>query len=76
MPTEKLFKQLNAQLLSPESFQPYGQVIYASIDCKPYDSTDAQLLLQNGMPRFYIMVCITKAINLIRLRATSNVLNV
>ena len=51
MPTEKLFKQLNAQLLSPESFQPYGQVIYASIDGKPYDSTDAQLVLQSGIPR-------------------------
>lgn len=55
MPNEKLFKQLNTKWLSPESFHPYGQVIYASNDGKPYDLTDAQLVLQNGIPRFYIM---------------------
>lgn len=55
MSTKKILKQLNAQWLSPESFHPYGQVIYARMDNKPYDSTDAQLVLQNGIPRFYIM---------------------
>lgn len=55
MPNQTLFKQLNAKWLSPESFHPYGQVIYPSIDGKPYDLTDAQLILQNGIPRLYIM---------------------
>lgn len=51
----KLVKQLTAQWIAPESFQKYGQVIYASFDGKAYDATDAQLVLQNGIPRFYIM---------------------
>ncbi len=55
MSETKLLKQLPAQLISPENFQPYGQVIYASSDGKHYDSTDAQLVLNNGIPRFYIM---------------------
>jgi ureidoglycolate hydrolase len=55
MNASKLLKQLPAQLITPESFAPYGQVIYASQDGKEYDSTDAQLLLNNGIPRFYIM---------------------
>lgn len=48
-------KKLTAQWLTPENFQLYGQVIYASPDGKAYDSTDAQLVLRNGIPRFYIM---------------------
>lgn len=51
----KSLKHLTAEWVTPESFHPYGQVIYASVDGKPYDSTDAQLLMQNGIPRFYIM---------------------
>lgn len=54
MAPAKLVKQLAAQWIAVESFQPYGQVIYATID-GTYDSTDAQLVLQNGIPRFYIM---------------------
>lgn len=50
-----LSKKLTAQWITPESFQPYGQVIYASIDGRAYDSTDAQLILGNGIPRLYIM---------------------
>ncbi|PSF36652.1 Ureidoglycolate hydrolase [Aphanothece hegewaldii CCALA 016] len=50
-----ILKQLPAQIIIPESFQPYGQVITASVDGKNYDQTDAQLDLQNGIPRFYIM---------------------
>lgn len=50
-----LLKQLCAQLISPESFQPYGQVIYPTSDGKFYDANDAQLILGNGIPRFYIM---------------------
>jgi hypothetical protein len=46
---------LPAQLITPESFRPYGQVIRASADGKSFDAEDAQLELSQGMPRFYIM---------------------
>lgn len=75
MSTEKLFKQLNPHLVSPESSHPYGQVIYASID-GAYDSTNAQLVLHNGIPRFYIMRLHYKGYKFNTLHATSNVLNV
>ena len=48
-------KQLQAQTITPESFRPYGQVIFPTVDGKPFDTKDAQLNLQNGIPRFYIM---------------------
>ncbi|BAS59210.1 MULTISPECIES: ureidoglycolate lyase [Leptolyngbya] len=47
--------QLQANLITPESFRPFGQVIQASVDGKTFDREDAQLHLQNGIPRFYIM---------------------
>ncbi|MEM7769135.1 MAG: ureidoglycolate lyase [Cyanobacteria bacterium P01_A01_bin.37] len=47
--------QLPAQLVTPENFEPFGQVIYASDDGKGFDQHDAQLNLENGTPRFYIM---------------------
>jgi len=50
-----LLLKLRPQLITPEAFQPFGQVIFASPDGKDYDATDAQLQLQNGTPRFYIM---------------------
>jgi ureidoglycolate hydrolase len=46
---------ITAQLITPEAFAPFGQVITASLDGKAYDQTDAQLHLKNGIPRFYIM---------------------
>lgn len=55
MNTSKTVQQLQAQLVTAEKFKRYGQVIFASIDGKPYDTEDAQLNLQNGIPRFYIM---------------------
>lgn len=55
MAPAKLLKQLTSKWITSESFQPYGQVVFASIDGKAYDSTDAALVLQNGIPRFYIM---------------------
>ena len=55
MTTSSTLKQLTAELITPENFQPYGQVIFASKDGKSFDSEDAQLNLQNGIPRFYIM---------------------
>jgi ureidoglycolate hydrolase len=48
-------QQLKSQLITPQNFQAYGQVIYASEDGKNFDQEDAQLDLQNGIPRFYIM---------------------
>ncbi len=55
MSASKTVQQLQSQLVTPENFQPYGQVIFATKDGKTYDSEDAQLNLQNGTPRFYIM---------------------
>ncbi len=55
MNASKTVQQAQAQWVTPENFQPYGQVIWASEDSKSYDTEDAQLNLQNGTPRFYIM---------------------
>ena len=55
MITSKTVQQLPAEWVTPENFHPYGQVISASVDGKFYDAEDAQLNLQNGLPRFYIM---------------------
>jgi ureidoglycolate hydrolase len=55
MNTAKTVQQLQAEWITSENFRPYGQVIFASEDSKSYDSEDAQLNLQNGTPRFYIM---------------------
>ncbi|WP_013324679.1 ureidoglycolate lyase [Gloeothece verrucosa] len=48
-------KQLQAEWITAESFKPYGQLITPSEDGKHYDQTDAQLNLEKGTPRFYIM---------------------
>nr|WP_290221565.1 ureidoglycolate lyase [Trichocoleus desertorum] len=48
-------KPLPTQPITSETFQPYGQVIAASADGKLFDSEDAQLVLDRGIPRFYIM---------------------
>ncbi|HEY9846872.1 MAG TPA: ureidoglycolate lyase [Candidatus Caenarcaniphilales bacterium] len=48
-------KPLQTPLITPEAFQLYGQVIYATEDSHRYSSADAQLKLDNGIPRFYIM---------------------
>ena len=55
MNTSQTVQQLHAELITPETFRLYGQVISASVDGKLYDSEEAQLNLQNGIPRFYIM---------------------
>ncbi|MEN9205810.1 MAG: hypothetical protein Q6K99_07335 [Thermostichales cyanobacterium BF4_bins_65] len=41
--------------IDPIRFAPYGQMITAVADGKPYDEQDAQLVLDQGIPRFYIM---------------------
>lgn len=55
MSTSQTIQQLQAKLITPENFQPFGQVIFPSDDGKAFDAEDAQLNLQNGTPRFYIM---------------------
>jgi ureidoglycolate hydrolase len=55
MSIENTIQQLPVAGITPEKFRPYGQVIFASKDGKSYDADDAQLNLQNGIPRFYIM---------------------
>ncbi|MEW6492053.1 MAG: ureidoglycolate lyase [Cyanobacteriota bacterium] len=55
MSASKTVQQLQAEWVTPENFQRYGQVIFPSKDGKHYDAEDAQLNLQNGTPRFYIM---------------------
>jgi ureidoglycolate hydrolase len=51
----KTVQPLKAEWIISESFQHYGQVIFPTEDGKAYDAEDAQLNLQNGIPRFYIM---------------------
>jgi ureidoglycolate hydrolase len=48
-------RQLPVQRITAEVFRPYGQVIFASADGKAYGTEDAQLHLESGTPRFYIM---------------------
>jgi ureidoglycolate hydrolase len=48
-------EKLTAELITPENFQNYGQVIFASVDGKAFDVEDAQLKIDGGVPRFYIM---------------------
>lgn len=55
MSTQKTLQQLPAVWITPENFEPYGQVIFPIQDDKPFDVNDAQLSLENGTPRFYIM---------------------
>jgi ureidoglycolate hydrolase len=41
--------------ITSENFRPYGQLMTATADGKNYDRLDAQLILDRGIPRFYIM---------------------
>lgn len=55
MTISKTVQKLHSAWVTPENFQPYGQVITPSQDGKRFNADDAQLKLQNGTPRFYIM---------------------
>ncbi|NJR15957.1 MAG: Ureidoglycolate hydrolase [Calothrix sp. CSU_2_0] len=55
MATPKIVQQIQAELITPANFSTYGQVIFASKDGKSFDSEDAQLIIDKGIPRFYIM---------------------
>jgi ureidoglycolate hydrolase len=46
---------LQAEWITPEKFQPYGQLITPAKDGQAYSHEDAQLDLTKGTPRFYIM---------------------
>ncbi|MEO1403810.1 MAG: ureidoglycolate lyase [Cyanobacteria bacterium J06635_1] len=46
---------LTAKNITPEIFKPFGQVIFPQWDGKPFGPDDAQLELEQGIPRFYIM---------------------
>lgn len=46
---------LEAQLATADNFKPFGQLISATDDGKKFDGEDAQLVLDRGTPRFYIM---------------------
>ncbi len=48
-------QRIQAQPLTKEAFQPFGQVIFAQPDGVHYNCNDAQLQLHNGTPRFYIL---------------------
>ncbi len=48
-------RQLIAQPITPETFKPFGQVIFATDDGAVYGPDNAQLQIENGIPRFYIM---------------------
>lgn len=51
----QIIKRLPPQPLTAEAFRPFGQVIEATPDGKTFDGEDAQLVLDRGIPRFYIM---------------------
>jgi ureidoglycolate hydrolase len=51
----QLSYQLSPQLITSTLFKPFGQVIFATPDGKPYNTEDAKLELSQGIPRFYIM---------------------
>jgi ureidoglycolate hydrolase len=46
---------LPAVPVNPSNFAPFGQVIRARSDGQVYDPQDANLVLDRGIPRFYIM---------------------
>ncbi|KXZ43895.1 hypothetical protein GPECTOR_78g83 [Gonium pectorale] len=51
------YKQVTLKVtpLTAENIKPFGQIISSSPDGKVFDQEDAQLVLNQGTPRFYIM---------------------
>eukprot|EP00884_Botryococcus_braunii_P017263 jgi/Botrbrau1/421/Bobra.110_2s0071.1 len=64
---------LKAQDLTPEKFKDFGQVIQSCDDGKPFDLEDAQLVLDRGIPRFYIMRILDRALQFDRITYHTNV---
>ncbi|NJL86842.1 MAG: Ureidoglycolate hydrolase [Leptolyngbyaceae cyanobacterium SM1_1_3] len=48
-------RSLVARSITADNFKPYGQVIFPTADDQTFGAESAQLQLQNGIPRFYIM---------------------
>ncbi|MEL6815723.1 MAG: ureidoglycolate lyase [Cyanobacteria bacterium J06598_3] len=48
-------RKIQAIPITAESFRPFGQVIVPQPDDTPFNPKDAQLALDKGTPRFYIM---------------------
>jgi ureidoglycolate lyase len=46
---------LPVQPLEASAFAPFGQIIAPTVDGKPFGPDDAQLELDRGTPRFYMM---------------------
>jgi hypothetical protein len=65
-------KQIKAQRITAEGFHYYGQVIFPREDGTAYDHNDAQLLLQDGTPRFYIMHLEQRGLNFDRIKDLNN----
>lgn len=55
MATSTSLQSIPVVEITPEAFRPYGQVISATPDGHEFGSADAQLKLDAGIPRFYIM---------------------
>ncbi|GIL52225.1 hypothetical protein Vafri_8149 [Volvox africanus] len=55
--TMSQLKQITLKVtpLTPENIKPFGQIVSSSDDGKLFDQEDAQLVLNQGTPRFYIM---------------------
>ncbi|GGX14266.1 hypothetical protein GCM10007242_20800 [Pigmentiphaga litoralis] len=52
---EPPLRPLQVEPLDPSAFLPYGQVMAEGEDGVPFGPDDAQLLLDRGIPRFYVM---------------------
>jgi hypothetical protein len=46
--------ELQARLITPEAFEPFGQLIGPTHDGKEFDQEDAQLVLDKGTPRYFL----------------------
>lgn len=55
-----ILQKLLAQPINPENFAPFGQVIFPSADGATFGPHEAQLKLDAGIPRFYIMTLVSK----------------
>lgn len=60
MPTSQTVHSIRVESITmvpitPENFSPYGQLITPQSDGKVFDAMDAQLCLDAGTPRFYLM---------------------
>ena len=58
---------LTAEVVTPEAFAPFGQVISAEEDGVEFGPEDAQLDLSQGTPRFYVMRLRDKAMQFDRI---------